>query len=332
MSLVKKIVRHFVLPIALNVKLDKYFIRKTNKSCCIINFHGVRKQTTNIFNNRHIPVSDFEKTLVYLKNNYNIVPLSELFELHRSKKKPEHRTIAITFDDGYLNNFEIAFPILKKYNIPATFYLITKGLVENDFIVWPDLIDLVKKFDNSDITIEDHKFPPPSYYNNSLGSEVINYLKTKGEMAENLSKKAFPDKAKKQVDKVQELIKLVDAETIKPYINEPLLEFGSHTHTHYCLEYLSSETLKNELHLSRKIIQDIMGREVVSLAFPDGSYNHETLSAAKECGYTNLVAVNYKFNENNQHPNLLSRFTISNSTTYESNALRLSKEFDVFGF
>ncbi len=127
-------------------------------------------------------------------------------------------------------------------------------------------------------------------------------------------------------------MKLVDAETINPYENEPLLEFGSHTHTHYCLEYLNPEILKNELQFSQKIIQDITGRKVVSLAFPDGSYNAETLSVAKDCGYTDLVAVNYKFSENNKNPNLLSRFTISNSTTYESNALRLAKEFDVFGF
>lgn len=332
MGLLKKIVRQFVLPMALNVKLDKYFIKKTNKSCCIINFHGVRKQNTGIFNNRHLQVSEFEKMIVYLKANYKIIPLSELFDLHRTKRKIECKTIALTFDDGYLNNFEIAFPILKKHNVPATFYLITKGLLQSDFIVWPDLIDLVKKFDSSDITIEGHKFPSPSYHNDQLGSEVINFLKTKGEMAENLSKEVFTNKAKQQVDNVGEFIKLVDAETIKPYVKESLLEFGSHTHTHYCLEYLNSETLKNELQLSQKIIQDITGQKVVSLAFPDGSYNQETLSKAKDCGYTDLVAVNYKFSENNKNPNLLSRFTISNSTTYESNALRLAKEFDVFGF
>ncbi len=332
MSLVKKIARHIILPGALFLKAYRYLLKKNTKSCCIINFHGVRKHSSEVFNNRHIPVDEFEKIIKYLSSNYSIVPLSELFAIHKEKKKVNQKTIALTFDDGYLNNFEIAFPVLKKYNTPATFYIIGKGLTDNSFIVWPDAIDLVKKFNKTDIEVDGHTFKSPTYYSENINSEVINYLKTTGKEAENLTLKFFNGPAKNSVKTQSELLKLVDKETLRKFANEPLLEFGSHTHTHFCLEYLEKQTLKEELLQSKKIIENITEKKVISLAFPDGSYNMETLSVAKECGYTNLVAVDYKFDENNKNPNLLSRFTISNSTTFESNVLRLAKEFQKFGF
>src|ERR1700761_8224796 len=135
MSITKNIARKAVLPILLSLKLDKYFLRKTKKNCCIVNFHGVRNSDQNIFNNRHLPASEFEKTIKYLKETYNIVSLKDIFTIYRDNIPTKKRTIALTFDDGYINNFDIALPILKRNNVPATFYLISKGLLDPDFFV-----------------------------------------------------------------------------------------------------------------------------------------------------------------------------------------------------
>ena len=67
----------------------------------------------------------FERQMRFLKtNHYNVLPLEKLADLVRDKKKIPPRTLAITFDDGYLNNYFYAFPILKKYNLPATIFII----------------------------------------------------------------------------------------------------------------------------------------------------------------------------------------------------------------
>lgn len=334
MSLSKKIARKFVLPGMVFLGLDKYFLKKTDKNCCIINFHGVRKTSLNVFNNRHIPEAEFEKIIKYLSVNYKIVSLKEIFEIHRSKKKCSKKTIALTFDDGYKNNFDIAFPILKKYNVPATFYLISKGLVNKDFLVWPDIIDLIKKNINEDVMVEGRVFKYPAFYDQENEIELLNYLKTLGDRTENVVLdlyKKYPT-VKKEIEKVPELVQLIDKEGLKKHIDESLLEFGSHTHTHFNLEYLSELKCVEELNLSRSLIEGITGRKLVSIAYPDGSYTNETNRIALAEGYTNIVAVEYKFNENNNNPNLLSRFTISNSTTFESNMIRLAKTFDKYGF
>jgi peptidoglycan/xylan/chitin deacetylase (PgdA/CDA1 family) len=74
------------------------------------------------FNGLRVEPFEFEKQMKYLiKNNWTFFTMSELVE---KKDELPARSIAITFDDGYEDNFTNAFPLLKKYNIKATIYLV----------------------------------------------------------------------------------------------------------------------------------------------------------------------------------------------------------------
>src|SRR3989338_3649321 len=62
----------------------------------------------------------FERQMKFLHDgSYNVVPLEKAVEYIKTGKKPPHKTLAITMDDGYYNNYQHAYPVLKKYNIPA---------------------------------------------------------------------------------------------------------------------------------------------------------------------------------------------------------------------
>ena len=334
MNLTKKIIRRVLFPLALSFKVDEYFLKKSVGSCCIVNFHGVRKTNMETFNNRHMPLDEFEKIIVYLKNKFNIVSLNEMFEIHRSKKTVSKKTVALTFDDGYANNFEIAFPILKRHNIPATFYIISKCLTLNPYLSWPDMIDLVKKNHKSDISINDHIFRFPRFYNTDLKLDLADYLKTCGNDTEEIAYNLFRqlDCRYTELKKYSELLLLINSKNISKYANEPLIEFGAHSHTHCNMEFLDEDLANHELKISKEIIEAKTGKNVTTFAFPDGSYLPETIKLAKNSGYKNIAVVEYRYNENNSNPDLLSRFPISNSTTWQSNALRLAKEFDKYGF
>lgn len=331
--MIKSIARKIVLPAIIAFGYEKKLFRQNKKRGCIINFHGVREKATETFNNRHIPVKEFEKIIKYLSENFSIVTLAELFEMHRLNKFPAKKTVALTFDDGYKNNFDVALPVLKKYNVPATFYIITRGLKERQFVVWPDKIDLLKKQKNS-IVVLTEKFEAPDYYNVELKSELLNYVKTLGDKAIEItdSLDGVNEVVEETVKNASELIELVSAEELAGFKNESLLEFGSHTHSHYNLEYLDTALIRQELQHSKDILENIVGKKVISVAYPDGSYTSQINEIALEVGYKNLCVVDYKYQENNTNPNLLSRFTISNSTTFESNILRLAKQFDLYGF
>jgi len=72
---------------------------------------------------------EFEKQINYLKDNgYYIISLTELVNILESNESLPKKTVILTFDDGYQDNYTNAFPILKKHNFPATIFLIT-GLI-----------------------------------------------------------------------------------------------------------------------------------------------------------------------------------------------------------
>lgn len=72
-----------------------------------------------------VSIKAFDRQMAFLKkHHYNVITLEALADLIKEKKRIPPRTIVITLDDGYWNNFTYAFPILKKYNLPATIFII----------------------------------------------------------------------------------------------------------------------------------------------------------------------------------------------------------------
>ncbi|HVZ10826.1 MAG TPA: polysaccharide deacetylase family protein [Candidatus Paceibacterota bacterium] len=73
-----------------------------------------------------VPTDEFERQMEYLKSNgYNVVSLNEVVKALEQKKPISSRTVALTFDDGYRDNYIEAFPILKKYGFPASIFLVS---------------------------------------------------------------------------------------------------------------------------------------------------------------------------------------------------------------
>lgn len=95
----------------------------------IITYHHVlpsdAKVDDSILNSPFtISDSEFYKQMLFLsQNDYEAINLEQL--MHRKEKQTYKRLIVITFDDGWVDNFEYAFPILKSFNVPATFFVIT---------------------------------------------------------------------------------------------------------------------------------------------------------------------------------------------------------------
>ena|SRR5437764_15440766 len=65
-----------------------------------------------------------EEAIVFLKKKYEFVSLDQVYEILNGGKR-KSKFIAVTMDDGYLDNYTHAFPILKKYNVPFTIYVTT---------------------------------------------------------------------------------------------------------------------------------------------------------------------------------------------------------------
>ncbi len=88
----------------------------------ILMYHSVG-DNNNLFT---VKPGDFEKQMAYLsENKFNIISLSSLLDILAGKKTILPKTVVITFDDGYEDNYLVALPVLKKYNLHASVFVIT---------------------------------------------------------------------------------------------------------------------------------------------------------------------------------------------------------------
>ena len=96
--------------------------------------------------------SDFEKQMKYLKDNgYTAINTKDLEEFIKGKTNLPIKPVMITADDGYLSNYKIMYPILKKLNMKATIFIVGKGIdnAENTQsqipkLTWKDIKEMYK--------------------------------------------------------------------------------------------------------------------------------------------------------------------------------------------
>src|SRR4051812_45589934 len=108
----------------------------------ILLYHGVTDEPgEGIFNYRSkfVPTSAFAAHIAWFKRKFTVLPLSEFVERRMEGTLPK-RALAITFDDGYENNYSAAYPILRDAHVPATFFL-TTDFVDKQIPLPVDMIE-----------------------------------------------------------------------------------------------------------------------------------------------------------------------------------------------
>jgi len=119
-------------------------------SFVILLFHGVVKEINTEIRNytrKHILAKEFESLLEQLKKKGESLSMDEVIWHYENGKNLPPYSYAVTFDDGFENNFSLAAPILDKHSTPATFYVST-NLVDKNQMTWIDQIEYC--FENMD--------------------------------------------------------------------------------------------------------------------------------------------------------------------------------------
>ena len=84
-----------------------------------------------------VSAESFRTQMRYLKDNgYHVIALKDIYQFIESMESLPKKTVVITIDDGYRSTYEIAYPILKEFNFPATIFLYTDFMGANDALNW----------------------------------------------------------------------------------------------------------------------------------------------------------------------------------------------------
>ena len=110
----------------------------------ILMYHNIDERSQEI--KTSVSPESFQRHMEFLHNrNYNVVSFSEMIDLVKDGQRVPHKTVAITFDDGYEDNYTNAYPVLKKYDLPATIFVITRDIGKEGFLTRGQIKEMAKE-------------------------------------------------------------------------------------------------------------------------------------------------------------------------------------------
>lgn len=275
----------------------------------ILVFHGIDKIGETKYNSRFISQTYFEELIIYFKQNYHLISIEDFYQ---KKFKKNVMNIALTFDDGYLNNFKYAIPILEKYQVPASFYITT--IHKKKVFLWPDFLDLISFYtEKKEVLFDGKKFKKNSkkeFYSDQ--TTLKNYCKELNFEKLDLLFDLFQEDWEQIKEKsLEDYWKLMSKEEIKKTAINPMFKIGSHSLTHANLAAIPIEVAKAEILKSKKILEDEFQIPIEEFAFPFGTYTSELVEYCKEIKFSRILSVDYHSEKDKKDSFLKERFVIN---------------------
>ena len=284
----------------------------------------------------------FQSQLDYLKKNFHVVPISELAEA--IGKHAMRKTVAITFDDGFKDNYTNAAPMLDWHQLPATFYVATTAMKQGYVYWWDDLQDIIF---HSEIlpprfemlingALVEFTFKSDHKLNNKLVNQIrawnyhlpipnerialymllwhhikpLTYARQSGVLAEI---REWADH--KQFSSPQCVT--MSIREMQMLNENPLFSIGAHSVHHAMLSQQSPADQAYEVKESKMQIEKWLGKPVNGFAYPYGNYNSVTQTLLKEAGFSYAVSTESKAVTADDDPFALPRLQVKNWCVYE---------------
>lgn len=266
--------------------------RRFTPGAVILFYHRVAQLPTDPYSMAVSP-DRFAQHMEYIHRTCSLVRLRDLTDAMRLRELP-HRAVAVTFDDGYADNYWQAYPLLKSTEIPVTIFITSNKVDSVREYWWDDLERMlslpIRPPEHLRMTVRDQE------YEWQLGSaeqqqrarkEIFSLLRpldadareeSLGKLASwaGLEREGRPDY---RAVTASQLIDLARAEYI---------DIGAHTKTHPMLSALPADAQRAEVLGSRHELESIIQRRIHAFAYPYGTaqdFTDETVQIVREAGF-----------------------------------------------
>lgn len=230
-----------------------------------------------------LPTGVFRCLLKWLKSQFEILPLEELVR-SRNVSRP---AAAVTFDDGWRDNFSLAYPVLRELNIPATVF-VTTAKIGSSSPFWQQILGNLFRGATAEpasyharglrqalATGSDASFTPRTYRATVAKWKALPLA----EVDRRLSQTGWSPSANSEHTRC-----FLSVDEIREMAREGI-SFGSHTVNHLILPVQPSDIRRRELAKSRQDLEAILGTSVTTIAYPNGDCSADVVRCAASVGY-----------------------------------------------
>jgi len=251
-----------------------------NDGYCIFLFHGVVETDSDgprNYTRKHLPSEVFREIIDRLQNTGTAISMDEIVEAKHCNKPLPPRSFAISFDDGFENNYSIATPILREFNIPATFY-VTTGFIHYNWNSWIDRVEnCIADRENVILNLPWAKAPVMA---NSVDEKIalLDQIRNKVKFDRSLNEIEFADDVEQQMNEnvsckpevTGPLYQKMAWSQVAELAADPLFTIGGHSHTHSTLSFLNKSDLDAEIEKSMELIDKNINLKCVHYSYPEG--------------------------------------------------------------
>jgi peptidoglycan/xylan/chitin deacetylase (PgdA/CDA1 family) len=270
----------------------------------------------------YVDPDTFEMHIRYLKQYFQVVSLFEKFSTIQAARNSESIRPAciLTFDDGWRDFYEFAYPVLKRNQVPATVFLPTGYVGTNDWF-WTDRLAWLLK-----------NVIPPARQDKQGNSLLERIARIQGAYEERLEaaihmlKNRNDQEIEEVIAELRERVGIgatpnqrvfLNWEEVREMRGSGLVTFGSHTHNHRILVHLKEDEVREELVLSKKILfrEGVVDPSFIPFCYPNGNSNQRIACMVRETGYHAAVSTVNGWNHVDASPFELKRVAIHQDMT-----------------
>lgn len=283
----------------------------------ILMYHQVSERPSDPWDLAVTPAF-FGEQLDAIKEKFTVISMDDLAQSVRQRKL-QHGTVAITFDDGFLDNFLEARPALQRRNLPATFYCTTHATETGETFWWEELESLILRSpelpDLLDLTIGRRSFSfrltkhrvltdelrnqirlwradtPPSNERTQLFFELWKRVQPLSYNYQKITLHDIRRWAGKKNDRPREVMHADELVTLSA---DDLFSIGAHTVHHAMLGEQDTAVQSYEVQSSKRTLEAWLRKQVNAFSYPYGNYNEVTPLLVKDAGFDHGVSTEAK--------------------------------------
>lgn len=282
-----------------------------SNTAAVLMYHRVFDGDADAFNICVSP-QNFDEQMSELQRSFTPMQLSELVPAIQHNTIPD-RAVVVTFDDGYEDNGDFALPLLRKFGIPATFFIVSGTLDGSTHYWWDELANLFQtaplSAGDTQVEVGGQALRLPFQNNADRATAIASVHKRLMAHPADRQRVLTEISSWANVDYESESYQVLQRDRLSEIATDALIELGAHSVSHPQLPKLAVAQQQAEVSESLAAIAELTHRPV-PFAYPFGDHNDETVEIVRSSGAECAVTVEQHLVDRNTDLFRIPRFHV----------------------